>query len=94
VICALLPAWQGQSPGQRPQFEANVSRVRVDVIVTDDDGNFVEDLRPEDFVLFEDDEPQPILYVQLVDLGSGRVIALDDDAAVSETASSATAVVA
>jgi len=54
-------------------FEARVSRVRVDVIVTDEEGSFIDDLRPEDFILYEDDARQEIIQVQLVDLGSGRV---------------------
>lgn len=57
---------QGRSP-QRPTFDASVARVRVDVIVTHD-GRFVDDLRPDEFVLFEDGDEQQILSVQLVDL--------------------------
>lgn len=58
---------------QRPTFGATVSRVRVDVIVTDRNGAFIDDLGPEDFVVYEDGEPQPILDVQLVDLPAGEV---------------------
>lgn len=57
---------QGRSP-QRPTFDASVAWVRVDVIVTHD-GRFVDDLRPDEFVLFEDGDEQQILSVQLVDL--------------------------
>ncbi len=63
---------------QRPVFGATVARVRVDVIVTDDDGRFVLDLRPEDFVLYEDEIEQQILGVQLVDLQGGSVATLTD----------------
>lgn len=72
LLTLLLPAvamaagQQGGSP-QRPTFGASVARVRVDVIVTDD-GRFVDDLRPDEFVLFEDGDEQQILGVQLVDL--------------------------
>lgn len=54
-------------------FGATVSRVRVDVIVTDDDGNFVSDLSAADFVVSEDGVRQEILDVQLVDLAAGEV---------------------
>ncbi len=82
-VVALLPLPQEQSSTPRPQFEASVSRVRVDVIVTDDEGDFVDDLRLEDFTLFEDGEVQEILDLQLVDLGAGEVI---DVAAVGASA--------
>ncbi|MFQ5745233.1 MAG: VWA domain-containing protein [Acidobacteriota bacterium] len=58
---------------QRPAFEATVTRVRVDVIVTDASGRFVDDLKPEEFRLLEDGKPQQILGWQLVDLGAGQV---------------------
>lgn len=51
---------------QRPQFRGAVSRVRVDVIVTDQEGRFVADVRPEQFHLFEDEREQEVLDVQLV----------------------------
>ncbi len=60
--------------GEQPQmFDAMVSRVRVDVIVTDGDGNFVTDLEAGDFVVFEDGEEQEILAVQLIDLVAGEI---------------------
>lgn len=65
---SFLPAAQ-----QRARFEARVSRVRVNVIVTDDDGNFVDDLTAEDFTIYEDGVPQEVLEVQLIDLEAGVV---------------------
>ncbi len=63
---------------QQPQrFAASVSTVRVDVIVTDDDGQFIDDLRVEDFQLYEDGARQEILDVQLVDLPSRTVRSLE-----------------
>ncbi len=75
------PAWISQRVvaallQQQPVFEAVVSRVRVDVIVTDDDGRFVEDLRLEDFLVYEDGELQQVLTAQLVDSGARTVIDL------------------
>jgi VWFA-related protein len=62
------------APQRAPQaFGATVARVRVDVIVTDGDGDFVADLAASDFSVFEDGEPQEILDVQLVDLIAGEV---------------------
>lgn len=58
---------------QRPEFGATISRVRVDVIVTDDEGDFVDDLTLADFRVFEDDVEQEVLDAQLVDLASGTV---------------------
>ena len=72
---AAAPAQAGARPAQAEiqRFGATVSRVRVDVIVTDDGGDFVTDLTAADFTVYEDGEPQPILDVQLVDLAAGEV---------------------
>jgi len=59
---------------QRQRFEATVSRVRVDVIVHDGDGDFVDDLTATDFRIFEDGDEQPILGLQLVDLPAGVLV--------------------
>ncbi len=59
--------------GQQPIFRGATELVRVDVIVTDDDGRFVDDLRPQDFRVFEDGEEQRLVDMQLVDLRSGVV---------------------
>lgn len=56
---------------QAPTFGATVARIRVDVVVTDGDGRFVEGLRAGDFRLFEDDEEREILAVELVDAHRG-----------------------
>ncbi|HJN47924.1 MAG TPA: VWA domain-containing protein [Acidobacteriota bacterium] len=58
---------------QQATFSATVARVRVDVIVTDSAGRFVDDLRPEEFVLYEDGVEQRILSTQVVDLAAGRI---------------------
>jgi VWFA-related protein len=61
---------------QESSFGATVARVRVDVIVTDEDGRFVDDLRPGDFALFEDESRQEVLGVQVVDLLAGTITSL------------------
>jgi VWFA-related protein len=76
------PPAQQQRP---PAFEATVQRVRVDVIVTDEEGRFVADLTADDFIVLEDGEPRPVLRVQLIDLVQGRIVELK-----TETESGAT----
>ncbi len=65
---------QGQEalPAQ-PTFRSGVARVRVDAIVADKDGNFIDDLKTDDFRVFEDGVEQEILNVQFVCLASGQV---------------------
>ena len=53
---------------QQPTFRAEINVVRVDVIVTDGDGNPVTDLQADDFEVFEDDTPQTIDSFRLVHL--------------------------
>ena len=51
---------------QRPRFEAAVGRVLVDAIVTDSDGEFVDDLTLDDFLVFEDGRPQQLLSAEFI----------------------------
>jgi VWFA-related protein len=86
------PAQRAQGPGPQraPQaFGATVARVRVDVIVSDRDGDFLADLAASDFAVFEDGEPQEILDVQLVDLVAGEVRTLPTGTTVAEPATGA-----
>ena len=53
---------------QPPIFRTGINFIRVDVIVTDDDGNHVRDLEAADFQVFEDGEPQTIESFQLVEI--------------------------
>ena len=53
---------------QQPTFRAEINVVRVDVIVTDRDGNPVTDLQADDFEVFEDGTPQTIDSFRLVHL--------------------------
>ena len=63
-------------PQQRPAFGAMVSQVQVDAIVTNRSGEFVHDLTAANFMIYEDNEPQQILDLQLIDLASGSVVDL------------------
>ncbi len=60
-------------PAQMPTFRSAVTRVRVDAIVADKDGNFIDDLKADDFRVFEDGVEQEILNVQFVSLTRGQV---------------------
>ena len=51
---------------QRPVFRTDINFVRVDVIVSDDNGEPVTDLTADDFEVFEDGEPQVIDQFRLI----------------------------
>src|ERR1700728_2962534 len=53
------PAQQAQSPAGG-SIKAETREVRVDVVVTDKKGSYVQDLTSKDFHVFEDDKQQPI----------------------------------
>jgi VWFA-related protein len=60
-------AGQGQPDQQRPPvFRAGVNFVRVDIIVTDRQGNAVTDLKAEDFEVVEDGKPQVIELFKVI----------------------------
>ena len=46
---------------QLPTIKSEARAVRVDVIVTDKKGNYVHDLKAEDFKVYEDNKQQPIV---------------------------------
>ena len=56
------------SPEQTPIFRADINFVRVDVIVTDRQGNPVHDLKQEDFEVTEDGKPQSIQTFKLINV--------------------------
>src|SRR3989442_8900107 len=58
---------------QQPLFRTGINFVRVDVIVTDRNGNTVPDLRQSDFEVVEDSKPQTIESFKLVKLDGGVV---------------------
>ena len=51
-----------------PIFRTGINFIRVDAIVTDDDGNPVTDLTVDDFEIIEDGEPQTVESFQLVEI--------------------------
>ena len=82
ILCGLAavragePAWaqnaspttppQPVAPDQQPVFRTGINTVRVDVIVTDRQGNPVTDLKLEDFEIEEDGKPQKAETFRLV----------------------------
>src|SRR4051812_45139014 len=67
------PQPDGQQPAgnQPPVFRAGINFVRVDVIVTDKNGNPVGDLKPEDFEITEEGKPQHVETFKLISLDGG-----------------------
>ncbi len=55
-----------QGEAQTPTFRAGIDFVRVDVIVTDKQGNPITDLTEADFELLEDDKPQKVETFKMV----------------------------
>jgi VWFA-related protein len=57
-----------QTPPQGPTFKVRVDYVEVDALVTDRQGQFVRDLKKEDFQILEDGKPQTIANFSIVDI--------------------------
>jgi VWFA-related protein len=76
------PPSQGQPPPpadpQQPVFRTGINFVRVDVIVTDKNGNQVADLQQADFEVSEDGKPQAIETFKLVRLDGGMSSAANE----------------
>jgi VWFA-related protein len=76
LVVALLglPVLSGQTSAtqqagpQTPTFRVSVDYVEVDVLVTDSQGNYIRDLKKEDFQVFEDGKPQTLSNFVSVDI--------------------------
>jgi VWFA-related protein len=76
VLLASAVVSAGQNPAtaptpagpQTPTFRVNVDYVEVDVLVTDSQGNYVRELKKEDFQLFEDGKAQTIANFVPIDI--------------------------
>ena len=64
---------QPAAPPAQPIFRTGIDFVRVDVIVSDKNGNPVADLKPEDFEVVEQGRPQKIETFKLVSLDGGLI---------------------
>jgi VWFA-related protein len=72
TLSAQVP--EPQTPEQqpdRPTFTVQVDLVTADVVIRDQDGNFVSDLKPEEFEVFEDGVLQDLVTMTVVT--GGRV---------------------
>ena len=56
----LLPLRSNRQTPPGPSIKAETREVRVDVVVTDKKGNYIQDLTTKDFRLYEDDKEQAI----------------------------------
>ena len=73
LVAAVCGAAVASAQGQAQQapgvtFQVEVNYVDVDVVVTDEQGQFVTGLTRDDFAVFEDGKPQKIDTFSLVDL--------------------------
>src|ERR1043166_3509828 len=65
-------AAQDAAQPQQPTFKLRVDYVEVDVVVTDQQGNLVKDLKKEDFQVLEDGKAQSITNFTQVDIPVDR----------------------
>jgi VWFA-related protein len=66
ALCVLLAANVRDLSAQTEEHEAIVRLVLVDVVATDKEGNFIPDLKAEDFEIFEDGKRMPINSFELI----------------------------
>ena len=50
--------------GQQPTFRAGTQVVSLFATVTDRDGRLVPSLEQDDFLVFDDDKPQPLVFFE------------------------------
>jgi VWFA-related protein len=58
------------APDSKPIFRLTVSLVQLDAVVTDRHGRHVTTLGPDDFEVYQDGHPQPVIAATYVDMGS------------------------
>ena len=58
-----------EGPPDRPIFRLSVSLVQLDAVVTDAKGRHVTTLGPEDFEVYQDGRPQPVVAVSYIETG-------------------------
>jgi len=71
AVAVLMAVTAGPSAQERPAqpvFRLGVNFVEVDAVVTDGNGQFVRDLTPEDFEVYENGRPQRVSVFSLVDI--------------------------
>src|SRR5687767_1778180 len=61
AVCGLLQAQVKEQVDETPTFRTSVAVVKVDTKVTGRDGRSINDLTKDDFLVFDEDNPRPIL---------------------------------
>ena len=77
ILTACLAVVAAVAAQDQPIFRTGINTVRVDVIVTDNKGNPISDLKQTDFEVLEDNKPQKV--------ESFRLVKIDADATPSYT---------
>ncbi|HUL71675.1 MAG TPA: VWA domain-containing protein [Vicinamibacterales bacterium] len=67
-LAAQQPAPAGQRPPGQLTFRVEGNYIEVDAVVTDSRGNFIRDLKQQDFEVTEDKKPQTVDVFSLVDI--------------------------
>jgi VWFA-related protein len=66
LLCVALRAQQPPSSPQNPdpgvRFKSGIELINVNATVSDTTGRFVSGLRQEDFIVYEDDQPQSVTH--------------------------------
>lgn len=92
VAAAATGVW-----GQQGRFRAEIDLVTVAVMVMDRQGNFISDLKPDDFAVYEDGRPQEVTHflrgdtdAEALNLRLGLLLdtsgSMQDDIALARTA--------
>jgi VWFA-related protein len=70
LACIAGPSGVATPAAQQPPatFRSEVGVVEINAVVTDTNGNFVRDLKKDDFQVFEDGRPRPFSLFSLVDM--------------------------
>jgi VWFA-related protein len=85
----LIHGAQDPSP-EPPRFRVGVDAIRLDVVVTDDDGNLVTDLTADDFEVRQDGRLQQITLARYVPVDVGPPAALSSRSLPTSTAAPVT----
>jgi VWFA-related protein len=77
VTVSLHSQQSAQNPEPGFRFKAGVELINVTASVFDASGRFVPDLQQEDFIVYEDDQPQPVSHFTAERVPVSLGIALD-----------------
>ncbi len=77
------PAQSGQNPDAGFRFKSGVELINVTATVIDPSGRFVSGLRKEDFLVYEDDQPQTVTHFSADRVPVSLGIALDSSQSMS-----------